>query len=96
MNGRPEIESAARPKLAPHRRLHYDKARAGWTIQAPERVFLLDGPGHAIVSRCNGENSVAAIVDQLCEAYPDAPREAISADVVALVQEFADKGVMSL
>ncbi|MGH6888032.1 MAG: pyrroloquinoline quinone biosynthesis peptide chaperone PqqD [Rhizomicrobium sp.] len=96
MSGRPAIDTASRPMLAPHRRLHYDKARGGWTIQAPERVFLLDGPGHAIVSRCTGENAVAAIVDQLCEAYPDAPREAISADVAALVQDLADKGVMSL
>lgn len=96
MKGSSEIDSASRPKLAPHRRLHYDKARGGWTIQAPERVFLLDGPAYAIVSRCNGDSSVAEIVDQLCEAFPDAPRDAISADVISLLREFAEKGVMAL
>ncbi|HEY3779251.1 MAG TPA: pyrroloquinoline quinone biosynthesis peptide chaperone PqqD [Rhizomicrobium sp.] len=96
MSGRSEIGSASKPRLAPHRRLHFDKARAGWTIQAPERVFLLDEPGHAIVSRCTGENTLADIVDQLCAAYPDAPRDAIFTDVAALVRDFAQKGVMSL
>lgn len=96
MKESPEIDSASRPKLAPHRRLHFDKTRDGWIIQAPERVFLLDGPGHAIVSRCNGDNSVAEIVDQLCATFPDAPREVIAADVTALVKDFADKGVMKL
>jgi pyrroloquinoline quinone biosynthesis protein D len=96
LNDGSEIGDASRPKLAPHRRLHFDKARASWTIQAPERVFLLDEPGHAIVSRCDGENTIVDIVDQLCAAYPDARRDAISTDVVALVRDFAQKGVMSL
>lgn len=96
MKGSCQIESASRPKLAPHRRLHFDKTRDGWTIQAPERVFLLDGPGHAIVSRCNGDNSIAEIVDQICEAFPDSPRDMIAADVTALVRDFTDKGVMTL
>lgn len=95
MNGRSAVHSASTPGLAPHCRLHFDKTRASWTVQAPERVFLLDEPAHAIVSRCNGENTVDDIVDQLCAAY-DAPREAIFADLVALVRDFADKGVMSL
>ena len=90
-----QIDSAARPRLAPHRRLHHDKARDCWTIQAPERVFVLDEPGHAIVSRCNGENTIAEIVDQLCAVYGEAAREPISADVLALVRDFASKGVMA-
>ena len=94
MTGHSKISSASRPRLAPHRRLQFDIARAGWTIQAPERVFLLDDPGHAITSRCNGENTIADIVDQLCDAYPDAPREAIFTDVIALVHDFVGKGVM--
>lgn len=96
MNGQREICSESRPRLAPHRRLTHDRTRAAWVIQAPERVFLLDGPAHAIVSRCNGINSIAEIVEELCEAFPDAPREAISEDVAALVRDFADKGVMTL
>jgi pyrroloquinoline quinone biosynthesis protein D len=96
MTARMIAELASRPCLAPHRQLRFDKARESWTVQAPERVFLLDETAHAIVSRCDGEKTLAAIVDELCLAYADAPREAVTADVIKLVQDFADKGVMTL
>lgn len=86
----------SRPGLAAHRRLRFDQARESWTIQAPERAFLLDETAHAIVSRCNGESNIAAIVDDLCRTYAGAAREAVEADVLKLVQDFADKGVMVL
>jgi pyrroloquinoline quinone biosynthesis protein D len=82
--------------MAAHRRLQFDKTRESWNIQAPERAFLLDETAHAIVSRCDGERTIAAIVDDLCVAYAGAPRDAITADVLTLVQDFADKGVMTL
>jgi pyrroloquinoline quinone biosynthesis protein D len=88
-------DASSHPRLAAHRKLIFDAARKSWTIQAPERVFLLDEIAHAIVSRCDGGKSVAAIVDELCSAY-DAPRDAVVADVLKLVRDFHDKGVMVL
>ena len=84
------------PRLAPHMKLRFDKARDTWTIQAPERAFMLDAIAHAIVSRCDGTATVGAIVDDLCRAYAEAPRDLIEADVVKLVQDFADKAVLTL
>jgi len=96
MSARMVAEMESHPRLAPHRQLRFDKARESWTVQAPERVFLLDETAHAVVSRCDGEKTISAIIDDLCSAYADAPREAIAADVIKLVQDFADKGVMTL
>jgi pyrroloquinoline quinone biosynthesis protein D len=76
-------------------RLRHDRARDSWTIQAPERTFMLDPIAHAIVSRCDGNSSIAAIVNTLCELHPDAPPERIGGDVLKLVQDFVDKGVMA-
>ena len=76
-------------------RLRFDSVRKTWSIQAPERAFLLDEIAHAIVSRCDGRNSIAGIVDELCSVHPDAPREQIMADVLQLIQTFLDKGVMA-
>lgn len=90
-----DIADDARPRLAPHRRLKFDEARKSWTIQAPERVFLLDEIAYAIVSRCNGEKTFAGIVDELCGAF-GAPRDVVAPDVQKLVRDFADKGVMEL
>ena len=94
MNTRILIDVTSIPRLAPHMRLRHDKARNQWTIQAPERSFVLDPVAHAIVSRCDGAASLTAIVDSLCETYPGAPREIIEKDAIALVQNFVDKSVM--
>jgi pyrroloquinoline quinone biosynthesis protein D len=88
-------EPFSRPRLAPHRRLQFDKARASWTIQAPERSFLLDETAHAIVSRCDGGATIDTIIDDLCRLYEGAPRDAVAQDVQRLVQDFLDKGVMT-
>lgn len=96
MSARALADVNDRPRLAPHRQLRFDKLRGNWTIQAPERAFLLDDIAHEIVSRCDGEKTVAMIVEELCLSFADAPRETITADVLNLVQGFADKGVMVL
>ncbi len=87
------LESA--PRLAPHMRLRRDRARDSWTIQAPERSFLLDPIAYAIVSRCDGATTIGGVVDSLCAAHPDAPRDVIEGDVLTLIQDFVDKSVMA-
>jgi pyrroloquinoline quinone biosynthesis protein D len=77
-------------------RLKFDKARDSFLIQAPERVFMLDEPAHAIVSRCDGKVRVEAVIDELCRLYADAPRQEIEADVLSVIQNLVDKGVMVL
>jgi pyrroloquinoline quinone biosynthesis protein D len=83
------------PRLAPHRRLRHDPQRDTWTVQAPERCFILDETAHAILSRCDGKASLAAIIESLCASFPDAPRDIIAADVTHLLQDLADKGVVA-
>ena len=90
-----DIREDARPRLAAHRRLKFDEARKSWTIQAPERVFLLDDIAYAIVSRCDGEKTVIAIIDELCSAF-EAPLHVVRTDVQDLLHDFAAKGVMEL
>ena len=90
-----DISNDSRPRLAAHRRLKFDQARKSWIIQAPERVFLLDEIAYAIVSRCDGEETFAGIVDELCGAF-EAPRGVIAPDVQRFVLDFIDKGIMEL
>jgi pyrroloquinoline quinone biosynthesis protein D len=96
MSERALVDEASVPKLGPHMRLRHDKARDTWTIQAPERSFMLDPIAHQVVSRCDGAASVAQVVDSLCAAFPDAPRDLIAGDVAKLIQDFVDKSVMVL
>ena len=96
MSERAIVEPVSVPRLAAHMRLRHDKARDTWTIQAPERSFMLDPIAHQIVSRCDGAATVEQVVDGLCAAFPDAPRDMIAGDVTKLIQDFVDKSVMSL
>jgi pyrroloquinoline quinone biosynthesis protein D len=84
------------PRLAPHMKLRLDKARDSWTIQAPERSFMLDPIAHQVVSRCDGIATVGAVVEDLCRTFPDAPPDVIEADVVKMIQDLADKSVLAL
>jgi pyrroloquinoline quinone biosynthesis protein D len=84
------------PRLAPHMKLRFDKARDTWTIQAPERSFMLDPVAHAVVSRCDGIATVGGVVEDLCRNFPDAPPDVIKADVIKMIQDLADKSVLAL
>jgi len=94
--GRAVVETESVARLAPHMKLRFDKARDTWTIQAPERSFMLDPIAHQVVSRLDGVATVGGVIADLCSAFPDAPAEMIDADVRKLIQDLADKGVLAL
>ncbi len=83
------------PRLAPHMRLRHDAVRGVWTVQAPERSFMLDEIAHTVISRCDGKASLDEIIAGLCADFPGAPRADIERDVIALLQDLADKGVIT-
>jgi len=88
------IAETSIPQLARGTRLQHDKVRDRWIVQAPERLFVLDAIALEIVQRCDGTATVTSIVDDLAGKF-GAPREVILNDVSALLQDFADKGVIS-
>ena len=92
--GRITITEASVPGLPPGVKLRFDKQRDQWVILAPERLFVLDAIALEIVKRCNGEASVAQIVDDLAATFA-APRETILNDVGALLQDLADKRILA-
>jgi pyrroloquinoline quinone biosynthesis protein D len=62
-------DSADRPRLAPHVRLAYDKARQRHVLLTPETVTLLNGTGAAILELCDGMRTVAEILAELRGRY---------------------------
>ena len=87
------IGPASKPALPRHVKMRHDAARDRWTILAPERVFTPDAVAVAVLQMCDGTRSVEAIAAELAQAY-NAPKETILADVVPMLQELADKGVV--
>lgn len=94
MKNRGTLSADTVPHFTPGARLQYDKVRAAWIIQAPERYFELDAVATEIVKRIDGATSVEVIVGDLAALY-NAPKNRIFSDVSAMLQDLFDKGVLA-
>jgi pyrroloquinoline quinone biosynthesis protein D len=88
------VNEASRPILPRHARLKFDETRQVWVILAPERVLAPDEIAVEVLRLCDGVRSVEQMIDQLAEKYA-AERSAISTDVIAMLQDLADKGFLT-
>lgn len=82
------------PKFATGVRLKYDEVRSCWVLLAPERVMIPDETALEILRRCDGRASLSSIIDELAAGY-DADRQVIAEDVRRMVDELAEKGILS-
>ena len=94
MKERVIISVDSMPKLSRGFRLRFDKTRDQWVVLAPEKLFVPDPIALEIIKRCDGDTTVTAIVDDLAAAFK-ADRALVEKDVGALLQDLADKGVMT-
>ena len=65
MSARITITEESVPGLPAGVKLRFDKQRDQWVILAPERLFVLDAIALEIVKRCDGQASVAEIVNDV-------------------------------
>jgi pyrroloquinoline quinone biosynthesis protein D len=91
---RMSVDEASKPVLPRHAKLKFDETRQRWVILAPERVLAPDDIAVEILQLCDGNRNVADIIDLLVAKYT-APRDAIGADVMAMLQDLADKGFLT-
>jgi pyrroloquinoline quinone biosynthesis protein D len=88
------VSEASRPVLPRHAKLKFDETRKVWVLLAPERVLAPDEIAVEVLQLCDGARTVAVMVDELAAKYA-APREAILTDVIAMLQNLADKGFLT-
>jgi len=89
-----QVSETSRVVLPRHTKLKFDETRQVWVILAPERVLAPDEIAVEVLKLCDGARSVAAIIDELVAKYA-APRDVIATDVVAMLQDLADKGFLT-
>jgi pyrroloquinoline quinone biosynthesis protein D len=87
------VSETSHPVLPRHAKLKFDETRQVWVILAPERVLAPDEIAVEVLQLCDGVRNVKQIVDLLAVKYA-ADREAIATDVVAMLQDLADKGFL--
>jgi pyrroloquinoline quinone biosynthesis protein D len=87
------VDAGTTLRFAAHVKFRHDETRGRWIVLAPERLLLPDELAVEILKLIDGARSVEAVVDALAQRF-EAPRAVIANDVVALLQDLADKGVL--
>jgi pyrroloquinoline quinone biosynthesis protein D len=87
------ITVASKPVMPPYIKLRHDAGRNRWIILAPERLFDPDEIAVEVLKLCDSARTVGDIVEVLAKEY-NAPKEDIEADIIAMLQDLADKGVV--
>ena len=76
-------------KLAPHYRFQWEEAQQCYVLLFPEGMIKLNGGAGEVIKRIDGQKTVAGVVAELQQAFPDVPD--LEGDVVAMVELAADK-----
>jgi pyrroloquinoline quinone biosynthesis protein D len=79
--------------LPRHVKLRHDAGRGRWIILAPERVFNPDDTAVEVLKKLDGQRSVNDIALDLSQEY-QAPLEVVTDDIVTMLQDLTDKGVL--
>lgn len=87
------ITPESKPALPRHIKLRHDAGRGRWVILAPERVFNPDDTAVSVLKLCDGVRDVRAITAELAVEY-NAPADQILGDIVEMLQDLSDKGVV--
>lgn len=86
-----DLSEASVPHFPRGVRLRFDEARQAHVLLAPERVIVPDEIAVEVLKLCDGQASVAQIVDALAARF-DAPVALILPDVLGLLSDLASKG----
>jgi len=87
------ITGDSQPSLPRFVKMRHDAGRDRWILLAPERVFNPDEIAVAVLQKCDGERSVSDIAAILADEYK-APADLILKDIIDMLQDLADKGVL--
>jgi pyrroloquinoline quinone biosynthesis protein D len=82
------LDSAAVPHIGPGFRLQWEAAQDCHVLLYPEGMVKLNGSAGEIITRCDGQRSVADIVAELEQAFS---AQGLEGDVLAFVKMAGDK-----
>jgi len=68
------------PVMAATFRLQWEEAQDSYVILYPEGMIKLNPTAGEILSRCDGERTVAAVIEDLQQKFPDA--DSLTSDVL--------------
>ena len=87
------MDGATVPRFARGARLREDATRGRWVVLAPERAFVPDDTALEVLKLVDGARNVRDIAELLAARF-DAPREVIEADIIEMLRDLAERGVV--
>ena len=88
----PGIAPTDRPRIARNFRLQWEQVQDSWVLLSPEGMVKLNASAGEILRRCDGERTVAAIVDDLEKVFETT---GLGDDVIAFLQIATRQGWMA-
>ncbi|HSI94894.1 MAG: pyrroloquinoline quinone biosynthesis peptide chaperone PqqD [Methylophilaceae bacterium] len=76
-------------KLAPHYRFQWEEAQQCYVLLFPEGMIKLNGGAGEVIKHIDGKKTVADIVAELKQAFPDVPD--LESDILAMIELAVDK-----
>jgi pyrroloquinoline quinone biosynthesis protein D len=89
------IDVASVVRLAPKARLRFDRLRQQHMLLYPERGLVLSPTAADIVELLRETRAVRAVIEQLVAKYGGADPAAIERDVLELLRDLADRGLVA-
>ncbi|MER0238826.1 pyrroloquinoline quinone biosynthesis peptide chaperone PqqD [Fulvimarina sp. MAC8] len=90
-----ELADETVPKLPHGVRFREDKARGGYILVGPERIYNIDGVSVEILKRVDGKTHLAGIITDLATVFT-ADEAVIRPDVEAFLIDLRDKQMVTL
>lgn len=75
--------------IARHYRFQWEEAQQCYVLLFPEGMIKLNGGAGEVIKRVNGRDSVADIIKDVSQAFPNVPE--IAADVLSMLNLAVDK-----
>ena len=89
------IDVASVVRLAPKARLRFDRIREQHMLLYPEKGLVLSATAADVVGLLHESRAVSAIVEQLVAKYGEDKRAAIAKDVLDLLRDLAERGLIA-
>ncbi len=82
-----------RPRLRSPGRMKYDRARQSELLLLPERVVELNEAAGAILRLCDGQRTIAQMIEELESKYG---QTGLTDDIVEFIRSAAERGWLEL
>lgn len=83
------LDPNSRPQLAPGCRLGENQGQR--VLLMPERALRLSGPSLEIVTRCDGQHTIATLIADLQRLYSKAEPQKVAQDILGYLELLRDE-----